>query len=425
MGFINKIVTTQLFRVSSLNAVSVLVRIAGGVLASKVIAVFIGPSGVALVENLRNFLNAVETFSTLGFQNGVIKYVAEKEKEEAKLQKILNTVFISIVFIITVVSVLLLFMAHYLNKYVLDTDNDYTWVFRVLAIALPLYAGNLILVAVLNGLGKFKQVIYLNIWGNIFGVLLSAVLIWQFGVAGAFLGLIISPSLLFLYSFYLVRKRFLGMLLFKKKYFDFGIVKGLLSYSLMAVVTAIASPFVHISIRNTISNDFGENEAGYWSSITRIAVFYLLFISTLLTIYFLPSLTLSKTKKDTKAVFVMYYKVIVPLFILGATIVYFLRDFIVRLLYSEEFLPMKELFFWQLLGDFFKVCALILAYQFLAKKMTKAFIVSEILSFTILYFLSMYWINIYGSEGAVMAHAATHFIYLAGLIVYFRKTLTQ
>lgn len=425
MGFINKIVTTQLLRVSSLNAVSVLVRIAGGVLASKVIAVFIGPSGVALVENLRNFLNAIETFSTLGFQNGVIKYIAENEKEETKLQKILNTVFISIVLTVTVLSMLLLFLGYYLNKYVLDTDNDYAWVFRVLAIALPLYSGNLILVAVLNGLGKFKQVIYLNIWGNIFGVLLSAVLIWQFEVAGAFLGLIISPALLFLCSFYLVRKRFLGMSLFRKKYFDFSIFKGLLSYSLMAVVTAIASPFVNISIRNTISNDFGTHEAGYWSSITRIAVFYLLFISTLLTIYFLPSLSLSKTKKDTKAVFVMYYKVIVPLFILGATIVYFLRDFIVRLLYSEEFLPMKELFFWQLLGDFFKVCALILAYQLLAKKLTKAFIVSEILSFTILYSLSMYWINIYGSEGAVMAHAATHFVYLLGLIIYFRKTLAH
>lgn len=425
MGFINKIVTTQLFRVSSLNAISVIVRIAGGVLASKVIAIFIGPSGIAVVENLRNFLSAIETFSTLGFQNGIIKYVAENEKEEAKIQKILNTVFISIVLTVIVLSLLLLSLSYYLNKYVLDTDDDYAWVFRVLAIALPMYAGNLILVAVLNGLGKYKKVIYLNIWGNIVGVLLSAVLIWQFKVAGAFLGLIASPSLLFLYSFYLVRKRFSGMSLFKKKYFDYGILNGLLSYSLMAVVTAIASPFVNISIRNTIANDFGTNEAGYWSAITRIAVFYLLFISTLLTIYFLPNLSLSKTKKETKDVFVMYYKVIVPSFLLGAVILYLLRDIIIRLLFSEEFLPMKELFFWQLLGDFFKVCALILAYQLLAKKLTKAFIVSEILSFTIFYFLGMYWVNIYGSEGAVMAHAGTHFIYLAGLTFYFRKTLAN
>ena len=60
----------------------------------KVIAIFVGPSGMALLGNLRNFLTSTEAFATLGFENGVVKYVAEHKKEEQKLQQTLSTILI-------------------------------------------------------------------------------------------------------------------------------------------------------------------------------------------------------------------------------------------------------------------------------------------------------------------------------------------
>jgi PST family polysaccharide transporter len=39
--------------------------------------------------------------------------------------------------------------------------------------------------------------------------------------------------------------------------------------------------------------------------------------------------------------------------------------------------------FWQLVGDVLKVASLILGYQFFAKKLTVAFIVTELLSLSI------------------------------------------
>jgi len=425
LKFIKNIFATQLFRISSLNSISILIRLAGGLLASKMIALFIGPAGMALTGNLRNFLASVDIFSTLGLQNGIVKYTAENENSHEKLTRIFATVCISILAAVIICSLILLLPASYWSVLVFSGSDQYAWVFRVLAFALPLYTGNIILVAFLNGLGNFKQVIYLNIWGNAIGVLFSAILIWQIGLNGALLGLIISPALLFFFSVYYIQRQFPNFKFLKLKNFDTTILNGLMSYSIMSVITAILGPVIYIYIRNSIAQTVSVTDAGYWESLNRIASFYFMFVSTLLTLYFLPKLSVAKTNLDTQKVFLSYYKGIVPLYAVGFIVIYMLRFFIVKLLFSEAFLPMANLFVWQLIGDFLKICSLILGYEFFAKKMTKAFIITEIFSFFLLYISSRMLITRYGSEGAVMAHAFTYFILLIVLIIYFREKINS
>lgn len=423
MNFLKNITKTSLFKISSLNSVSVLVKILGGLISSKIIAVFLAPGGLAFVGNFRNFITLIDTFSTLGFQNGIIKYVAENEKDSQKLNGILTTVFVTLLFAVLLMSGILFAAANSLSVYFFNSDGRYGWIFIVSALCLPWYAGNMLLVSVLNGLGKYKQVIRINIWGNITGVLLSAVLIWQFKISGALLGLILPPSLLFIFSFYLLRKQFPELSFLKKENFDFGYLKGFFSYSLMTVVAVVLGTCISIYIRNTLINNYSQQEAGYWEAINRLSGFYLMFVSTLLTVYFLPKLSQAESNEETKQIFWSYYKGIVPVFGLGLIAIYLLRDFIVRLLLTKEFLPMEDLFSWQLAGDFLKICSLILGYEFFAKKMLKAFIVFEVISCTILFISSYYLISLYGSEGAVMAHVFTYLIYLIVMIVFFRKKL--
>lgn len=398
-------------------------KILGGLVSSKIIAVFLAPGGLAFVGNFRNFITLIDNFSTLGFQNGIIKYVAENEKDEVKLSSILTTVFITLFGVILFMSVILLVAATPLSIYFFNGKEHYSWIFIVSALCLPWYAGNMLLVSVLNGLGKYKQVIRINIWGNVSGVLLSAVLIWQFKTSGALLGLILPPSLLFLFSLHLLRKQFPGFSFFKKESFDLNHLKGFFSYSLMTLVAVVLGTFISIYIRNTLIQDFSVQEAGYWEAITRLSGFYLMFVSTLLTVYFLPKLSQATNDKETKLIFWSYYKGIVPIFGIGLVVIYLLRDFIVRLLLTKEFLPMEDLFLWQLAGDFLKICSLILGYEFFAKKMVKAFIVFEVISCTILLLSSYYFISLYGSKGAVIAHCFTYLIYLIVLVVFFRRKI--
>jgi PST family polysaccharide transporter len=420
---LKKIYQSQLFKISSLNSLSIILKIAIGLVTSKLLAVFIGPSGMALVGNLRNFMTSLEGVSTLGFQNGIVKYVAETKEDKPQLQKILSTVFISLVVIAVLLSCVLFLFATFLNQEIFGVNYQYQSVFKAMALALPWYVISIFLISVLNGLGSFKKVILINSIGNAIGLLVSIVLILEYRTFGALLAIVVSPALLFIVSFYFVNKGINVFTTISRSAFDFSIIKNLSSYSLMAMVSSVLGPLVFLSIRNNIIQTLDYNQAGYWETMTRISTYYMLFVSTILTVYFLPKLAVAKDNRETKTVFWSFYKGILPVFILGVTVVYFLRFYIVKLLFTQEFLPVSGLFFWQLVGDVLKVASLILGYQFFAKKLTVAFIITELLSLSIIYFSSIFLVSIYGLEGVVMAHAFAHFVYLIVLGVYFRKSL--
>ncbi|NGY35943.1 O-antigen translocase [Flavobacterium sp. XN-5] len=412
-----------MFKISSLNSLSIILKIGIGLVTSKLLAVFVGPSGMALVGNLRNFVTSLESVATLGFQNGIVKYVAETKEDKPQLQKILSTIFISLFVIAVFLSGTLILFASFWNQEIFGANYQYISVFKALAVALPWYVISIFLISVLNGLGSFKNVIWINSIGNAIGLLVSIGLILEYKTFGALLAIVISPALLFLVSFYFVNKEIHLFNTICLTAFDFSIIKNLGSYSLMALVSSVFGPVVFLSIRNNIIETLDYDQAGYWETMTRISTYYMLFVTTILTVYFLPKLAVAKDNEDTKTVFWSYYKGILPVFILGVTIVYFLRFYIVKLLFTPEFLPVSGLFFWQLVGDVLKVSSLILGYQFFAKKLTLAFIITELLSLSIVYFSSVFLVSIYGLEGVVMAHALTYFVYLVVLAVYFRKSL--
>ncbi|MFV8350252.1 O-antigen translocase [Flavobacterium sp. GT2P42] len=402
---------------------SVIVKIAIGLITSKLLAVFVGPSGMALVGNLRNFLTSLEGVSTLGFQNGIIKYVVENKKNEEQLKKIISTIFISLVVVASVLSGVLYFFASYWNYQIFGGNVEYSVVFKALAFALPWYVISVFLLAVINGLGQFKRVIWVNIIGNAIGLMIAIGMILNYQTLGALLSLVISPALLFFVTFYYINKdiNFIKTIQFNQ--FDYQVLKNLSSYSLMAVISTVLGPLVYLVIRNHIIQHVGLEQAGFWETMTRISTYYMMFVTTILTVYFLPKLAVAKSIQDTKRVFWTYFKSIVPVFIFALTLVYFMRFFIVNLVFTTAFLPVTTLFFWQLSGDVFKVASLILGYQFFAKKLTVAFIVSEIFSLLVLYFSSIYLINLFGIQGVVMAQAFDNLLYFLVLVLYFRKSL--
>lgn len=423
MRAVKKIVNSTLFKITSLNSFSVGLKIGIGLITSKILAIFVGPGGMALVGNLRNFLTSLESISILGFQNGIVKYIAENQKNEEEFKKIIATVFISLICVALVLSGVLYFFASFWNDKILEHNADNTLVFRVLALALPWYTVSVFLLSVLNGLSKFTKVIWVNITGNLIGLLVSLVMILKFQTLGALLAIVITPSLLFFVTFYFVQKEIQFLKIIRLQSYDFTIIKNLLPYSLMALVSSVLGPIVLLAVRNNLIEKLGLDQAGFWETMTRISSYYLLFVSTILTVYFLPKLSKAQDNDQTKSIFWQFYKTILPVFCFGLLVIYFSRYFIIQLLFTKEFLPVTSLFFWQLIGDVFKVAALILGYQFFAKKLTKAFIISELFSLGTLYFLSLLFVNYYGIEGMVMAQALDNFLYFVVLAVYFRKSL--
>ncbi|WP_229734126.1 O-antigen translocase [Flavobacterium orientale] len=423
MSLFNQIRQSQLFKVSSLNSFSVLLKIGIGLITSKVLAVFVGPSGLALVGNMRNFVSLFESFATLGFQNGIIRYVASNKDDKDKLASFISTALIVLIGLAFLLSLLLFFGADFVTSLLFESGSIYSVAITVFAITLPFHSISIFLISVLNGLGKYQKVIYTTIIGNLLGLFFTVFLVTRLYTLGALLAIVITPALLFGVTLYFLNKEIKLLQLIKFQFFNWNNLNHLYSFTVMALFTAIVSPLVFLILRNYIIDTIGLSEAGYWEAMSRIATYYFMFLSTLLTVYFLPKLSEAVSIDQTKSVFQKYYKTIFPVFVLVLFVIYFLRFFIIKLLFTDEFLPVSDLFIWQLLGDLFKAASVILGYEFFAKKLTKAYLITESLSFGLLLSSSYFLIPKFGIEGVVMSHSLTYALYFLVLLVYFRKSL--
>jgi PST family polysaccharide transporter len=165
-----------------------------------------------------------------------------------------------------------------------------------------------------------------------------------------------------------------------------------------------------------IRNQITEADSGIWTAMTFISKNYMVFSASIFTLYVVPKFAIIHTKKAFTLELKIIYKTILPLFGVGMLLVYFLRDYVILIIYPD-FTAMAPLFKWQLTGDFVRLATLVLGHQFIAKKMMKNFIFSEIISLALFYFLSHYLIKDYGVEGVVMAHLVRSII-MFGIIYY-------
>jgi PST family polysaccharide transporter len=399
-----------LIKVASLNSASVLTRIVAGILTSKAIAIFIGAEGLALI-------------ATLGLYDGLVKYIAEFKKQTVELSKTLSTVFYLGFISTVIVSFLCYFNAEYINTLIFPTYSDYAYVIRVMAIALPFYSLNMFSFSILNGFSKFKILIIINIIGQILGLSITLLLIYQDKIDGALVSVVISESLIFLITLVgIVNQRSLIPLI-KATNVRFSYIKKLSSFSMMVLFSGVVLPIVALAIRTYIIDNIGYKDAGLWEAMTRISKYYLMFIGSLMTLYILPRFSEIDNVKDFRNEVFQFYKTIMPIFALGLFAIYLLRSFIVPIIFSNEFRPVEDLFLWQLLGDFIKVLSIVIAYQFLAKRMFWHYIVTEAFLVVILYATSIYFIDIYGVKGATIAHFVTHVMYYAVVLLIFGTSL--
>ncbi|OEJ98986.1 lipopolysaccharide biosynthesis protein [Flavivirga aquatica] len=413
-----------LAKIASLQTASVLTRIIAGLLTSKAIAVFIGAEGLALIANLRNFVNSFQTIATHGFYKGVVKYVSIFKEDTVQLSKTLSTVFYT-GFISTIsISFLCYFNAELINNIIFPTYNDYAYVIQIFAIVLPFYSLNMFSFSIMNGFSKYKILIIINIIGQILSVSIALLLIYQDKLDGALISAVIAESLIFLITLVGIINRRSLVPLIKVNSVSLGFLKKISAYSLMALFTAVLLPFVVIAIRSYIMENIGYKDAGFWVAMTRISKYYLMLISSLIALYILPRFSeITDTKEFKKEVF-SFYKTIIPILVVALFIIYLLRKYIILVIFTNEFLPVEDLFVWQLLGDFVKILSIVIAYQFLAKKMFWHYILTEAFLVIILYTTSIYFINLFDNvKGAVIAHFVSYIMYYGIILLIFGSSL--
>lgn len=414
----------NLLKTSVLNGVAVLIKTATMFILNKILAVYVGPSGYAAIGQFQNFIQMVTTFAGSAINTAVIKYTAEYHEDESKQRAIWKTAG-SIVFLFSVIfSLLILIFQKQLSLYIFQTV-EYQSVFLWFALFLVFFNFNTLFLAILNGKKEILRLVVANVAGSFFSLIITGILAVKFHLYGALVALSIYQSVAFLVTLFLCYKAnwFKFSYLFGK--IDKVIAKKFAAFALMALVSALCVPLSQIVIRSYLTHEFGLNYAGYWEAMVRLSAAYLMLVTTTLSVYYLPRLSELSNIQDIKKEVYLGYKFIFPLAVVGGLLVYGLRDWVIELLFSPSFLPMRDLFLWQMIGDTLKIGSWILAYLMLSKAMTKLFITTEIIFSLSLIILTYISTHIFGFEGVSIAYLVNYAMYWIVMSLLIFKQLQE
>jgi len=408
-----------LIKTSVLTAISTIIKVLSGFVINKFLSIYVGPSGLAIVGQLRDFLSTVLSFSNGAITSGVVKYTAEYQTIEEK-QKIFSTSIIISLICSFIVGFFIFLFSDSLTVEILKT-NEYISVFQILAFTIVLFSLNTLLQSILNGQKEIKKYIWVNISSSLFSLFFTSFLVYKFHLLGALYAIVLNQSVIFFVTLGFVVKSSW----FKLQYFLHGIdresSKKLFKYSLMAITSAVTVPLSYIIVRNYIGEHLSWDDAGYFQGIKYISDMYLMVVTTSMGVYYLPRLSEIQDKDELKKEIISGYKIIMPIVVILATGIYIFRDLVISIAFSKDFIPMRELFLWQLVGDVIKIASWLLAYLMLAKAMTKLFIVSEILFGISWVVFAIFGVKFFGLVGVTYAFSLNYFIYLIVMIFIFRK----
>ena len=414
----------NLLKTSALNGVAVLIKTATMFILNKILAVYVGPAGYAAIGQFQNFIQMVTTFAGSAINTAVIKYTAEYHEDETKQRAIWKAAGSSVLIFSFIFSLIILIFQKQLSLYIFQT-TAYQSVFAWFAAFLVLFNLNTLFLAILNGKKEILKLVVANIAGSILSLLVTGFLAVQYHLYGALIALSIYQSIAFFVTLFLCYKAnwFKISYLFGK--IESQIAKKFAAFALMALVSAICVPMSQMVIRSYLSQEFGLNYAGYWEAMIRLSAAYLMLVTTTLGVYYLPRLAELTHLDEIKKEVYLGYKFIFPLAVVGGLCVYVFRDWIITLLFSHAFMPMRDLFLWQMIGDSLKIGSWILAYLMLSKAMTKLFVTTEIIFSFSLVFLTYILTQVIGFEGVSVAYLVNYATYWLVMSFFVFKHLQE
>lgn len=415
-----------LLKLAGFNSIHVFIKIGTGAIMSWILAHYVGAAGMGILGNLRNFMQGLLSFSVLGLENGLVKNTAQFQQEPFALKRTYNTSWVLSLCASIIAAITIFIFASWLDEQLIATDVDFSLAFKLIAVSLPFYVVFVFITSLMQGFEWYKKFIALNIIISLVVFCFSAYLAYQYNLEGALYSLAIVP---FLQCFAaIIFWNSLGSKVTKLKellklHFDKATSQTMLKYSIMALVSALLIPLVNILVRDQVRVEVSDEAAGWWEAVVRISWHYMLFVTSLISLYVLPNLSKDASAANYKNTIVKFYKNILPLVIVGLIGVYFFRDLIIAILFSEEFEPASSLFKWQLLGDFIKVITTVMAFRFIALNDLKRYLIAEVLSVFSFYLMALVFIGPFQEEGVVIAYLGNYIFYFFLLLFILRKDL--
>ena len=196
----------SLVKTSLLNGIAVAVKVASALVLNKLLAVYVGPAGYAVIGQFQNAVSIIVSLAGGVVATGVTKATAQHYDDEAKQHAVWQTAIRFSLAASLIAGVSLLLLGDWLSAWLLhstDMSNVFIW----LALALPAMAANNLLLAIVNGKKEVGIYVISNIIGSFISLLVIGLLAYYLGLYGALVAFTINPAIVLLSTALMVARR--------------------------------------------------------------------------------------------------------------------------------------------------------------------------------------------------------------------------
>ena len=405
-----------------LNGIAQFVKAISSLIIYKVIVVVLGSPALLIVGNLKSVFTILQQISGAGVYEGAVKYLSGefKERQTFILQACLSLMLVGF-FISTAIY-------FFLYDQILDllqlseNDRDLTpWLTGGVVLSLLCFVFHTLMQSFFHGLKSYKIIVQSTLISALLTLGVSIALIYYANNIGLILSVFVPSAILLLtYCFHIHNSWHFGRVLFDKP-FRLFVFKPVLSFTAMSAVAAVVFPTVLITIRTLLVKHSGVELASYWEGYSRLSLFMSGLAISSISLYYLPKLVEANTWQEMLKVILWGVKFLFAVAFPAILLIFLFGSDVISLLYTTKFLEAIFLLKWELLGTLLKLLSFTVSFIMVAKKLTKVFVLSELISGLVFFGLSVLLVEIYGVVGASIAFAGTYFLYLLWAVIYFGK----
>ncbi|MBO1404918.1 hypothetical protein BVJ64_15610 [Vibrio cholerae] len=411
----------RLLKVTAMTGLLTLLRMAMGFVIAKVVAIYTGPTGLAMLGQVQSLVGSLNGIINAPAGSGVVRFTAENKVQGFEACAPWWRAALQWVLIISAIAIPVGILLAKPIASSLFKDVSLVWVVVATVCVLPFAAIGTLFNSVINGQQLYRRYVGLGMISALVSGSVMLGMIALHNIEGALLAAAIQGGLIGVVM--LIAN--LRQPWFKLGYW-WGAVepkarKDIGKYMLMAITSALTVPVALILVRNILIDQVGWDATGQWQAVYKISEVYLGVITMALGTYYLPRLS-SLTGVD--AIVSEIHKtarVIIPIVAVMAVGVYLLRDVAISLLFTEEFRSARELFAIQLTGDVIKIASWLYAYPMLSRGATKWFMGTEILFSLSFVALTYLFVANMGLKGATIAYLVNYSVYFLSICLNVKR----
>lgn len=389
---------------------------------SKILAILLGPAGVGILGLIMSTTKLISSLSNFGLGISAVKdiSIAFESQDNVQLARTLKIVHRWFWFTGIIGAFITLVMAPILSELSFGND-EYTFAFVWLSITLLLNQLTSGAFVKLQALRRLNYLAKANMFGAAFGLTASIPLYYVLGVRGIVPSLIVTSILGFFVAIYFSSKIPNSK---AEVSFQETLVKGksMMLMGFMLSISGIMVLGVSYIIRIFINNTGGVDQVGlYNAGIAIISTYVGLLFTAMETDYYPRLSTIVHDYKKT--VLLVNQQVEIAILILAPVLIVFLVyvEWILTILYSSEFIPIKEMIYWAALGMFFKVVGWVIGFIFIAKGASKLFFWNELISNFYMLVLNLIGYYYWGLTGLGYSFLLSYLFYSIQVYIIVRR----